>query len=378
MTVEDFVGLVVREWTKDAAGWGLTAILSAVSIILGVFVRSIWGWIRHCVRYVFTIERAKKAVARVKTPAGPAEGPGLWLTTPIIPPSWYTQQLVSNAKVVCIANLKGGVGKTTLAANIGASLAVRRPDLNIKLVDLDFQGSLSSMAFPDNRHIPTNSRSSLVSRLISGDCDNNLLQDLGREVGSHSNLRVFTAYYDLAAAENRLMIEWLLSDRSRDLRFRLVELFLSNEAFDPNTVVIIDCPPRLTTAAVQAFCCASKILIPTILDRTSSSAVDSFVTQIRLLKAQGVCPHIDIAGVLPTITGNPPTVAQGRARARLRDELSVLGIPFWEDDELKLEIPKRAALQNAPGIGYLSLGAADLELKARIDTVADKLVFGGI
>jgi cellulose biosynthesis protein BcsQ len=57
-------------------------------------------------------------------------------------------------------------------------------------------------------------------------------------------------------------------------------------AFD---LIIIDCPPRLTTSKIQALCAGSHLLIPTIFDRTSAEAVVTLYEQVETLKRAGIC-----------------------------------------------------------------------------------------
>jgi chromosome partitioning protein len=123
----------------------------------------------------------------------------------------------------------------------------------------------------------------------------------------------------LAQADNRLLVEWLLNKRSRDrrsLQRRLADLLL-NRAYFPNEMrynlarllhseavrenfdlVIIDCPPRLTSGTIQALCASSHLLIPTILDRPSCESVVSFCAQVENMKQAGLCPHIGYVGVV--------------------------------------------------------------------------------
>ena len=78
----------------------------------------------------------------------PREGKGIWVIDPISPPKIDSNPRIPNAKILVVANAKGGVGKTTVTANLGARFAElakasgRKPVL---LIDLDFQGSLSAM-----------------------------------------------------------------------------------------------------------------------------------------------------------------------------------------------------------------------------------------
>src|SRR6476620_11694245 len=122
-------------------------------ILLSVFGALAWIAIRYFLRlchkfwcFLQSRHRALSAVARDSTRDGPREGMGVWLTRPIHQPDDYEHRLAA-AKILSIANLKGGVGKTTLAANVAAYLA-KDWGKRILLIDLDFQGSLSSMAFP--------------------------------------------------------------------------------------------------------------------------------------------------------------------------------------------------------------------------------------
>ena len=120
---------------------------------------SIQAW-----RFIRSRRRALQAVARTSNESGACEGKGVWVTTPVRQPHDYWRG-VTNAKTLAIANLKGGVGKTTLAANIGAYLA-KDWQKRVLLIDLDFQGSLSSMAFPGKDWLPGLDQSSLATRLI--------------------------------------------------------------------------------------------------------------------------------------------------------------------------------------------------------------------
>jgi len=233
---------------------------------------------------------------------------------------------VTASKVLAVANLKGGVGKTTLAANVGAVLA-KEHGLRVLLIDLDFQGSLSSMVFPQGGWLPLEGQDSLATQLISNDIRPQLVPSVAKSVllepgfSGPGALSVIPCFYDLARADNRLMVEWLLTCQPRwstkfsvallemlglkkfklqDVRYTLAEILQSQvvqKAFD---LVIIDCPPRLTTSAIQAFCASSHLLVPTIFDRTSAEAVVSFHQQIETLKNGKICPALKYIGVVGT------------------------------------------------------------------------------
>jgi hypothetical protein len=136
-------------------------------------------------RFIHSRRRALQAVAREVNDDGVSEGKGVWLTTPIDQPTDYWRG-VTTSRTLAIANLKGGVGKTTLAANIGAYLA-KDWQKRVLLIDLDFQGSLSSMAFPGKDWLPSAHQSSLATRIISGDITPSDVHLLAQKVDLNTN-----------------------------------------------------------------------------------------------------------------------------------------------------------------------------------------------
>jgi len=276
-----------------------TSIGLAILAMLGVGVKKIFAFLMRGWRYFLRIREARLAVKQQVQNGILREGRGVWVAEPIrIPPSCASPNL-RNRHVLAIGNLKGGVGKTTLAANVGAYLAQRlaKPVL---MVDLDFQGSLSSMSRPDT-WLPAKGYDSRATALIGGEISARDLAHEDRPANGVANLKLVTSYYDLAQAENRLMIEWLLSDRKKDIRFRLADLLRDDSIQNSFGLIILDLPPRLTTSSIQALCAASHLLIPTILDKVSSDAVISFINQIEILRDAKLCEHLKHLGVAGTV-----------------------------------------------------------------------------
>ena len=362
--IDRFLAALIVVPALGYVGWLLCRYVAQLSLHAWLFVRS--------------RRRALEAVGREVDHLGAHEGKGVWLTTPIDRPRDYWRG-VASSRTLAIANLKGGVGKTTLAANIGAYLAKDRQK-RVLLIDLDFQGSLSSMAFPGKDWLPGEHQSSLAARLISGDIAPadvpRLAQnvDLKTEENGPGLLQVVTAYYDLAQADNRVMIEWLLQSihfrpadlhhalierlkgsllQTADVRYTLAKILHSDivqRAFD---LIIIDCPPRLTTSAIQAFCASSHLLIPTIFDRASAEAVVSLYEQIEALKRAGICPHLEYMGVVGTMWKRG-RVSQTEAITFVKDALRSGSVAMLPEETF---VPHAAALVNdaADGIAHIAM-----------------------
>ena len=131
-------------------------------------------------------------------------------------------------RVLVLANNKGGVGKTTLAATLGAVWA-RDWGKRVLLVDLDPQGTMSGMALRLLRSWIPKGQDSLATRAVSGDLEPSIFVNCATPVPQEPNLKVIPAYYDLAQADNRLIVEWLLQTKprwSRNLRQFLADLLV--------------------------------------------------------------------------------------------------------------------------------------------------------
>jgi chromosome partitioning protein len=281
-------------------------------------------------------EAALEAVARRQTSAAWVEGPGFWLKTPIAPPKDYLLRLRASIPILMVATLKGGVGKTTLAANLAAQLAINwlnstGATLRVLLVDLDFQGSVSTMTVSDASRFALPSKANL---LVSGELADGLLRQVAEPMTRPGmrplSIATVPAYYDLAQAENRTLVEWLLPLSDHDLISRLLRLvnlrppapprsakdvryLLAEALLDPQVqanydLVIIDAPPRLTTAHVQAMCASTHLLIPTISDRLSGDAVARYVDQVATHRlgpsgndSLAICPGLELIGVIGTM-----------------------------------------------------------------------------
>jgi cellulose biosynthesis protein BcsQ len=361
--------------TENIGHWIAFIVFPILGIVLWQFFVRNFQQLR---RFFQSRRRALHAVGRDYAHDGPREGRGVWLTDPIHHPENYSNN-VAASRILAIANLKGGVGKTTLAANIGAYLA-NDWDKRVLLIDLDFQGSLSSMVFPNGEWIPAGGQNSVATRLISNDITPDLVEavargvPLNRETNGNGKLKIITAYYDLAQADNRLMVEWLLEYnrikpahyretlaelllrkplKPRDVRYTLAEILHSKTVRSVFDLVIIDCPPRLTTSEIQAFCASSHLLIPTIFDRTSAEAVASLCGQIETLKRANICPHLKYIGVAGTMW-RPDGVAQRDAQIQVNDALTAHKFPI-RILPTNTFIPHTAKLVNDAnqGIAYL-------------------------
>jgi chromosome partitioning protein len=207
--------------------------------------------------------------------------------------------LRTSMPIICVVNFKGGVGKTTICANLGAHFAAACK--RVLLIDCDYQGSLSDTALSQARVEKFSANSHL---LIEPSHEAKWLRGAAERLSSiNSNLWIYPAFYEYSRAEIKMMFRWLVG-QDPEIRFNMAS-YLQSPPFrdDPATqfdLVLIDAPPRLLTGAVNALTAATHVLIPTILDGQSHLATLNTLSAIRQFQ-QKLNPTQRVIGVVPSM-----------------------------------------------------------------------------
>ena len=199
-------------------------------------------------------------------------------------------------KVITLANFKGGIGKSTSTASIGACLAMK--GYKVLLVDLDGQSNLTLYYAPD----ADNLESSIFDTLINGDAL--------PVINVKPNLDIVPSSLEMASAEiamtNMLAREQLLT--------RALACVKSLYDF-----VLIDCPPSLGIVTTNAFLAADEILVPMtpeLLPLKGMRMLDSFVSTLQVVK-----PSLCLNGVFITRFNHRKLnkVVEGAVKQRYKD-----------------------------------------------------------
>jgi chromosome partitioning protein len=204
------------------------------------------------------------------------------------------------ARVVAVANQKGGVGKTTTAVNLGASLAVA--EQRVLLVDVDPQGNASSGVGRPSRNVERG-----TYQVLLGDAR---LSDviLATEL---PQLDVAPSTPDLAAAEIEL---GPLADRATRLAEALKEV---QSRYD---FVLLDCPPSLGLLTLNALVAADAVLVPMQCEYFALEGLAQLTDTIDRVRA-AYNPRLELLGVLLTMfdpRNNLATEVASEVRKRFR------------------------------------------------------------
>jgi len=269
----------------------------------------------------------------------------LWKVRPPKPFPEYAPWLLDpeGAIVVTTAIYKGGVGKTHISANFAAYVSEKQGK-PVLLIDLDHQGSLSSIVL---RSIESETVGSHVDALFEQSADLATLSAAAIHL-TPEILRgwIVPADYSLHEVESRLLLKWLINAVDQtDVRYRLAKVLLNPAVRRQYGAIIIDTPPRLSMAPLNAFIASHFYLVPTILDRVSGEAVEPFLRNIQAMKAD-LGLHIKCAGIVSCMT-RQVALSPNEVRAQNQIREVAKGIIGGDRDPfIRQHIPRKAVIAN--------------------------------
>ncbi len=229
------------------------------------------------------------------------------------------------ARVIAIANQKGGVGKTTTTVNLGASLAATKR--RVMLIDLDPQGNATMGSGVDKHQVERSSYDVLVE---------NLPLRKALEYSETAGFHILPSNADLTAAEVHLLE---LDDRELRLRRALATV---RADFD---YILIDCPPSLNMLTVNALAAAQSVMIPMQCEYYALEGLSALMNTIESIRAR-LNPELEIEGLLRTMY-DPRNKLSGQVTEQLEK--------YFGDKVYQTIIPRNIRLAEAPSHGLPAL-----------------------
>ena len=225
-------------------------------------------------------------------------------------------------EIICIANQKGGVGKTTTAINLSASLAAA--EKRTLLIDCDSQGNATSGVGIDPATIHE-------KNLYYGLIQDAPFQDIVCKTDI-ATLDIIPSNQELIGVE----IEFVsLKDREKRLRNFLKKIDT------PYEFIIIDCPPSLGFLTVNSLVAADSLIIPLQCEFFALEGLGQLLNSVKLVQAR-LNPSLSLAGILLTMFDQ---------RNRLSHQVADEARKFLGSNVFKTVIPRNIRLSESPSHG---------------------------
>ncbi|MDD2729527.1 ParA family protein [Malikia sp.] len=225
------------------------------------------------------------------------------------------------AKIFCIANQKGGVGKTTTCVNLAAGLA--RIGQRVLLVDLDPQGNATMGSGVDKRALALSIYDVLLGEATVAEAV---------VAAEACGYRVLGANRELAGAEIELVG---LDQREQRLKQALAAVAADHD------FVLIDCPPSLSLLTLNGLCAANGVIVPMQCEYFALEGVSDLVNTIKQVRAN-LNRELKIIGLLRVMFD---------ARTMLQKQVSDQLFEHFGDEVFQTVIPRNVRLAEAPSYG---------------------------
>jgi len=225
------------------------------------------------------------------------------------------------AKIFCVANQKGGVGKTTTAVNLAAGLA--RLNQRVLLADLDPQGNATMGAGINKSELDAT-----IYEVLLG------MSDIAtvRRRSESGGFDVLPANRELAGAEVEMV-----SLEQREARLKIAFASVA----DDYDFILIDCPPALSMLTLNGLCSAHGVIIPMQCEYYALEGLSDLVNTIKKVHAK-LNPELKVIGLLRVMFDPRMTLSQ-----QVSDQLE----QHFGDKVFKTVIPRNVRLAEAPSYG---------------------------
>lgn len=224
-------------------------------------------------------------------------------------------------RILAIANQKGGVGKTTTAVNLGASLA--ELGYRVLIIDLDPQGNATTGLGLSHRNVEGSIYDVIMNDAAVEDCV---------EPTSVRNLFVVPATIDLAGAEIELVPAF-----SRELKLRRA----LDGVRDDYDFTLIDCPPSLGLLTVNGLAAADDVIVPIQCEYYALEGLGQLLRNVSLVKSN-LNPTLDVRGIVLTMYD---------ARTKLAEQVEQEVRTHFGSKVYRTVVPRTVRISEAPSFG---------------------------